>query len=399
MERVNAKGAIGETGSAPSASAEETFYGALQRKGLSRRDFMQFVGAVAGMLGLEASVIPRVVEALQQNKKLPLVWLEFQDCAGNTESFLRAAKPSIDEIILEAISVNYHETIMAPAGHLAEEVLQKTVRENPGGYLAVVEGSIPTADGGVYCTIGGRTALDIAREVCGNALATVAAGTCACYGGIPAAAPNPTGAVSVSAAVPGATVINLSACPFNAANVTALLVHYLTFGAFPATDSLGRPLFAYGKRIHDACERRAHFDQGQYAERFGDQGHRLGYCLYKLGCKGPSTYQNCPSVRWNEGMSWPIGAGHPCVGCSEPYFWDTMTPFYERLPNVAALGVDTSADRLGLGIVAGTAAAFTAHGIAKSIQRRRAEREAEAVEKARQKKESTEAGSGEQERR
>jgi hydrogenase small subunit len=353
---------------------EETFYQALERKGLSRRDFMQFVGAVAGMLGLDAAFVPRIAEALQAKRKLPLVWLEFQDCAGNTESFLRAAKPSVDEIILDAISLNYHETIMAAAGHLAEEVLEKTVRESKGQYIAVVEGSIPMADGGIYCTIGGRTALDIAREVCGNALATVAAGTCACFGGIPAAAPNPTGAVSVSAAVPGATVINLSACPFNAANITALLVHYLTFGEFPALDGLGRPRFAYGKRIHDACERRAHFDAGQYAEGFGDEGHRLGYCLYKLGCKGPATHQNCPTVRWNEGMNWPIGAGHPCVGCAEPYFWDTMTPFYERLPKVEGFGADASADAVGIGIVAGTAAAFTAHGILKSIQRRRADK-------------------------
>jgi hydrogenase small subunit len=365
--------------------AEETFYQALERKGLSRRDFMQFVGAVAGMLGLDAAFVPRIAEALQAKRKLPLVWLEFQDCAGNTESFLRAAKPSVDEIILDAISLNYHETLMAAAGHLAEEVLARTVRESKGGYIAVVEGSIPTADGGVYCTIGGRTALDIAREVCGNALATVAAGTCACFGGIPAAAPNPTGAVSVSAAVPGATVVNLSACPFNAANITAFLVHYLTFDEFPALDHLGRPLFAYGKRIHDACERRGHFDAGQYAERFGDEGHRQGYCLYKLGCKGPATYQNCPTVRWNEGMNWPIGAGHPCVGCAEPYFWDTMTPFYERLPKVDGFGVDVSADALGIGIVAGTAAAFTAHGIVKSIQTHRADK-AKASENERTKK-------------
>jgi hydrogenase small subunit len=352
---------------------EETFYQAIERKGLSRRDFMQFVGAVAGMLGLEAAFVPRIAEALQEKKKLPLVWLEFQDCAGNTESFLRAAKPSVDEIILDAVSVNYHETLMAAAGHLAEEVLAKTIRDSRGQYLAVVEGSIPTGDGGVYCTIGGRAAIDIAREVCGGALATLAAGTCACFGGIPAAAPNPTGALSVSAAVPGATVINLSACPFNAANVTAVLVHYLTFGRFPAVDGLGRPLFAYGKRIHDACDRRAHYDQGQYAERFGDEGHRQGHCLYKLGCKGPATYQNCPTVRWNEGTNWPIGAGHPCIGCAEPYFWDTMSPFYQRLPDVEGFGVDTSADRLGIGIVAGTAAAFTAHGIVKSIQRHRAD--------------------------
>jgi hydrogenase small subunit len=355
-------------------ASSETFYQALERKGLSRRDFMQFVGAVTGMLGLEATVIPTIAEALQSQPKVPLVWLEFQDCAGNTESFLRAAKPSVDEIILDAVSVNYHETIMAAAGHLAEDVLEKTVQEFPGQYIAVVEGSIPTAEDGIYCTIGGRTALDIAREVCGNALVTVAAGTCASFGGIPAAAPNPTGAISVAAAVPAATVVNLSACPFNAANITGLLVHYLTFGKLPALDSLGRPKFAYGKRIHDACERRAHFDAGQYATRFGDEGHRLGFCLYQLGCKGPATHQNCPTVRWNEGMNWPIGAGHPCVGCAEPAFWDTMTPFYERLPKVDGFGVDVSADTLGVGIVAGTAAAFTAHGIVKAAHRKKTER-------------------------
>lgn len=361
---------------------DETFYDAFCRRGLDRRRFLQFVGAVVGTLGLEQSAVGQVVKALETKKKLPLVWLEFQDCAGNTESFLRAAKPSVDEMILDAISVNYHETIMAAAGYLAEEVLERTVHQSPGQYVAVVEGSIPTADGGIYCTIGGRTALEIAREVCSHALVTIAAGTCASFGGLPAAAPNPTGAVSVRAAVPGIPVVNLSACPFNAANITALIVHYLTFGSLPATDELGRPFFAYGKRIHDACERRAHYDAGQYAERFGDEGYRMGYCLYKLGCKGPATYQNCPTVQWNEHTNWPVGAGAPCFGCAEPNFWDTMTPFYERLPNVEGFGVDVSVDALGVGLVVGTAAAFTTHGILKSIQRHRAKAAREAARAA-----------------
>lgn len=381
---VRLPGGVAGRGPRDARPGEETFYDALRRRGVNRRTFLQFVGSVAAMLGLERSAVAQVVEALERKRKIPLVWLEFQDCAGNTESFLRAARPSVDEIILDAISLNYHETIMAAAGHLAEEVLQKTVRESPSQYIAVVEGSIPLNDGGVYCTIGGRAAVDIAREVCGNALATVAAGTCACFGGLPAAAPNPTGAVSVRAAVPGATVINLSACPFNAANVTALLVHYLTFGSFPLTDDLGRPLFAYGKRIHDACERRAHYDAGQYAERFGDEGYRLGYCLYKLGCKGPAAYQNCPTVQWNEHTNWPVGAGAPCFGCSEPNFWDTMTPFYQRLPKVEGFGVDVDVDKLGVGLVAGTVAAFTTHGVLKSIQRRRAKAAKAAARAAKQ---------------
>jgi hydrogenase small subunit len=352
------------------ALRDETFYEAIARKGVDRRGFLKFCAAVAGMLGLSASGAAEVARALETKKKLPVVWLEFQDCAGNTESFLRAARPSVDEVILDAISLDYHETIMAAAGHQAEAALKRVVEQNRGKYLAVVEGSIPLADGGVYCTIGGRTALEIAREVCGGALATIAAGTCACFGGLPAANPNPTGAVSVEKAVPGITVINLSACPFNPANVTATLVHFLTFGRLPAVDALKRPLFAYGARIHDNCERRGHFDAGRYAERFGDEGHRRGYCLYRLGCKGPIAFQNCPSVRWNEGMSWPIGAGHPCIACASPDFWDKASPFYERLPNVEAWNVDANADKVGLAAVAVTGGAFALHGLAKGIQRR-----------------------------
>jgi hydrogenase small subunit len=223
-------------------------------------------------------------------------------------------------------------------------------------------------DNGVYCCVGGRTAVDIAREVCGNAFATIAVGSCAAYGGIPAAAPNPTGAVGVKEAVPEATVINLPGCPLNPDNLTALVVHYLTFNKLPAVDSHGRPLFAYGKRIHDACERRPHFDAGQYVEEWGDHGHKKGYCLYKMGCKGPATWHNCPTQRYNMKTSWPVGAGHGCVGCSEPLFWDSMTPFYRRLPNVPGFGIESTADKIGAGLAVATAAAFAAHGVISGLR-------------------------------
>ena len=206
-----------------------------------------------------------------------LVWLEFQDCAGNTESFLRASHPTVGDLILDSISLNYHETLMAAAGAQAESALAGTVRDFAGKYIALVEGSIPTAADGAYCTIGGRSALQIAREVCGQAAATIAVGTCATFGGIPAARPNPTGAVSVGDAVPGLkNLINMSACPMNAENITALLVYYMTMKQWPPLDRYRRPLFAYGKLIHDNCERRAHFDAGQYVEAWGDEAHRHG---------------------------------------------------------------------------------------------------------------------------
>jgi hydrogenase small subunit len=341
---------------------------ALTRRGISRRDFLKFCAAMTAVLALPSRYVSQVAAALEQASRPPLIWLEYQDCAGNTESLLRASKPTVAELVLDVLSLDYHETVMAAAGHQAEKSLMDTVGANPGKYLVVVEGSIPTRDRGIYCTIGGRTALDLVQEIGGNAAAIITAGTCAAYGGIPAAAPNPTGAVGVKDVVKGVPIINLPGCPMNVENLTAAIVHYLTFDAWPATDQLGRPLFAYGSRIHDDCERRAHYDAGQFVEEWGDEGHRKGWCLYKMGCKGPETFHNCPIVRWNEATSWPIGAGHGCVGCSEPNFWDTMTPFYERLPSVPGFGVEVTADQVGLGILAAVTGAFAIHGVASAIR-------------------------------
>jgi len=342
----------------------------LQQRSVSRRSFLKFCGAMTAALALPARYTGRIAEAMETKPRPPVLWLEYQDCAGDTESLLRAAQPSVAHLILDVLSLDYHETIMAPAGHQAEKSLRDTMKKYKGQYIVVVEGSIPTKDGGVYCTIAGRTALDLVKEVGSGAAAVIAAGTCAAYGGLPAAAPNPTGAVGVSKVLSstGVPVLNLPGCPLNVINLTATVVHYLTFGALPATDQFGRPLFAYGERIHDYCERRAHYDAGHYVQEWGDEGHRKGWCLYKMGCKGPETYHNCPVVRWNQGTNWPVGAGHGCVGCSQPGFWDSMTPFYRRLPNTPGFGVETSADKVGVGVVAGVAGAIALHGVASAIR-------------------------------
>ncbi|MGD0585435.1 MAG: hydrogenase small subunit [Oryzomonas sp.] len=341
----------------------------LRERGVSRRDFLKFCSAMTAAMALPVTFAPKVAQALDEVKRPPLVWLEFQDCAGDTEALLRSANPTVAEIVLDILSVDYHETIMAAAGHQAEAALQKTITDYRGKYICVVEGAIPMKDGGVYGCVGGTSHLDRARQVCGGALATIAVGTCASFGGIPAAVPNPTGAVGVREAVPGATVINLPGCPVNADNLTATVVHYLVFGKIPALDGHGRPLFAYGKRIHDNCERRAHFDAGQYVEHWGDDGHRKGFCLYRMGCKGPATFHNCPTQRYNDKTSWPVGSGHGCAGCSEPAFWDTMGPLYKRLPNVPGFGIEHTADEIGIGLAAGTAAAFAVHGVLNAIRK------------------------------
>ena len=196
----------------------------LKERGVSRRDFLKFCSAVTAAMALPATFAPKVAEALDSVKRPTLVWLEFQDCAGDTEALLRSANPTVGEIVLDILSVDYHETIMAAAGHQAEAALEKAINDYKGKYICVVEGSIPMKDGGVYGCVGGKSHLERARQVCGNAAATVAVGTCATYGGIAAAVPNPTGAVGVREAVPGATVINLPGCPVNADNLTATIV-------------------------------------------------------------------------------------------------------------------------------------------------------------------------------
>jgi len=350
--------------------SKHDLFRALQEKGVDRRRFIKFCSAMVATLALPPRYVAQVASALGKARKPVLVWLQFQDCAGNSESILRSSNPSVLEIVVDLLSWEYHELIMAGAGHQAEAALERVVREEKGKFIAVVEGAIPLADGGVYCTVGGRTALDIARHVCSNAAATIAAGACAWDGGLVAASPNPTGAVGIEEAVPTANVINLGGCPQNSANTAAVLVHYLTFGELPATDQYHRPLFAYGRIIHDQCERRAHYDAGRYVQEWGDEGHRKGWCLYKMGCKGPEATFNCPSVRWNDGTSWPVKAGHGCLACASHRFWDTRSPFYERLPKVPGFGVDVTAGEIGLVVTGAVAGATIVHGIASAIRDR-----------------------------
>jgi hydrogenase small subunit len=349
-------------------SHEESVLEACRKRGISRRQFLEFCATITATLALPSSYSKVVAQALAQRKKPVLVWMEFQDCTGNTESMLRSPHPTVEDVVLETLSWEYHETIMAGYGKHAEEALHRVVTEEKGKYLAVVEGSIPMADDGVYCCIAGRTALEIAREVCGNAAATISVGACAWDGGLVRSNPNPTGAVGVQEAVPGINVINLPGCPHNAANTAAVLVHYLTFGVMPALDPHNRPLFAYGHIIHDQCERRAHYDAGRYVQQWGDEGHRKGWCLYKMGCKGPEATYNCPTVRWNNATSWPVKAGHGCIACASPRFWDTKSPFYERLPQPPGFGVDVTVGQIGWTIVGAVAVANAAHGIGQIIR-------------------------------
>jgi hydrogenase small subunit len=339
----------------------------LDRRGVSRRDFLAFCRDVAIVLGLGASAAPRVAAALQSQKRPSVIWLQLQECTGCVESVLRSGEPGIAELILDLVSLDFNDTLMAAAGHAAEAAMHESMEANRGEYVLIVTGSIPMNEGGIYTVIGGRTAHDVLVEAADGAAAVVAVGACAHWGNIQAARPNPTGAVGVRDIIKDKPVLTVAGCPPIGDVITATIVHYLTFGNLPAMDAEGRPLFAYGARIHDQCSRRAHYDAGQYVETFDDAAARKGWCLYKVGCKGPATFAPCPIFQWNSGTNWPIGAGHPCLGCTEPNFWDTMTPFYDRLPNVAGFGVERRVDLIGAALALGATAGVAAHAIATSV--------------------------------
>jgi len=344
---------------------------------IHRRSFLKGCTLAAAALGLNESMIPRLVEAAGSPQRPPVVWLHFQECTGCTETLLRGSHPEVGTLILDLISLDYHETVMVAAGDQAEKSLQDTLTAHEGKFILVVEGAIPTKDDGIYCKIGGRTAMEILAEIAPKSAAVIAIGSCASFGGIQAADPNPTGAVGVRDLISGKQLINIPGCPPNPVSFLGTLLHYFTFNRFPTTDGLGRPLFAYGRKIHDHCERRPHFDEGRFVEQFGDEAHRKGYCLYKVGCKGPQTYANCPTARFNDAGVWPVGVGHGCVGCTEPDFWDSMTPFYDRLPDIKIPGhgkgivVDaTTAGKKILGVTAAAVAIHAAVGVGKQVAKK-----------------------------
>jgi hydrogenase small subunit len=272
----------------------------------------------AAAVGLSSVAATQIAEAAAKGLKPSVIWLHFQECTGCTESLLRTSHPALSELILDLVSLDYHETLFAAAGHQAEAALKSAMKQNAGKYVCIIEGAIPIKDDGIYCMIGGRTAIDIATEVAASAGAVIAIGSCASFGGVAAADPNPTGATGAPEVLKGKTVVTIPGCPANPYNLLGTVLQYATFGTLPALDDKGRPKFAYGRTIHEHCPRRAHFDAGRFAHQFGDAGHRQGYCLYKLGCKGPQTHANCSVLSFCEVVdAWPIGIGHPCVGCTE----------------------------------------------------------------------------------
>jgi hydrogenase small subunit len=338
-------------------------------QGYSRRDFLQFCSWIAATAGIHSTGLAQVVKALETKPRPPVVWFHFQECTCCSESFIRSSHPIVADVILDKISLDYTETLQAPAGKQAEASLHDTMTKHKGEYLMLVEGAVPMAENGIYCCIAGRSAKDILNEAAQGAKAIVAWGSCASNGCIQAAKPNPTGATPVHKLISGVPVINVPGCPPIAEVMAGTIVHLLAFERIPELDGLNRPKAFYSRRVHDTCYRRPNYDAGLFVESFDDENARRGYCLYKMGCRGPVTYNSCGVMRWNNGVSYPIQSGHGCIGCSEASFWDNG-PFYQHLAAFPGFGIETTADTVGVVVGAATAIGIAAHAITTNIRKR-----------------------------
>jgi hydrogenase small subunit len=328
----------------------------LVRQGISRRVLLKYCSYMAGLMALPADAAGAMAEGLARARRQSVIWLSFQECTGCTESLTRSFNPTLEELIFNLISLDYHHTLQAASGAAAEQARRAAMAENEGKYLVVVDGSVPTGDGGVYSTIAGVSNLEMLQETAAHAMALISVGTCAAFGGIPHASPNPTGAVAVSDIIKDKPIINISGCPPIAEAIAGTISYLIAFGKLPELDAQNRPRAFFGDSIHDRCYRRPFYDRGMFARGFDDEGARKGWCLYEVGCKGPVTYNACATLKWNGGVSFPIQSGHGCIGCSEPNFWD-KGGFYRPLPQGTQIAprAMTAAAVAGVALGAGTA--------------------------------------------
>jgi len=331
---------------------------------------MKFSTYMAAFMGLESTMVGQIAQSLENTPRLPVIWEHYQECTCCSESFIRSNHPIVADIILDKISLDYTLTLMAASGHQAEAAKHETMKKYKGEYILCVEGSIPMGDDGNYCCIAGKSAKESFLEAAEGAKAIIAWGSCASNGCVQAAKPNPTEATPIHKIVKNKPIIRVPGCPPIGEVMAGIIVHVVAFGRLPKLDRLGRPKAFYGKRVHDSCYRRPYYDAGLFAESFDDQNAKNGYCLYKVGCKGPMTYNSCGTIKWNNGVSYPIQSGHGCIGCSEEDFWDNG-PFYERTTKVPGFSEEGIADDIGKVAAGVLAGGIAVHAVAANISKRK----------------------------
>ncbi|WP_104742059.1 hydrogenase small subunit [Helicobacter ailurogastricus] len=357
-------------------NADKNIHEEMAKSGFERRDFIKWAGAMTATFALPASFTPLMAKAVEVANRLPVIWLHMAECTGCSESLLRSEDPSIDSVIFDYINLEYHETIMVASGHQADLSLEQAIEKHKGNYVLMVEGGIPKGTE-YFLTMGAqaRTGAQECIHAAEHAKAIFAIGTCSSFGGVQAAYPNPSNAQSLDKII-SQPIVNVPGCPPSEKNIVGNIIYFIMFGTLPRLDAYNRPTWAYGHRVHDLCERRGHFDAGEFVQHFGDENAKNGFCLYKVGCKGPYTFNNCSKLRFNSHTSWPIQAGHGCIGCSEPNFWDTMSPFEEPISNrlivpvttaFGGAGADKVADTVGVVALSASAIGIAAHALISGL--------------------------------
>jgi len=364
-------------------------YDLLAVRGVSRRDFVKYCSYIAGMLGLSEAAGPRIAAAVAKGAKLkPALWLNGGSCTGCTESMAQVDTPDVATIVLEILSLNYFETIMAAAGDWAEENIADTIKE--GRYLVIYEGSVMNGQDGNTLLVNGKKGTEILAEAAAEADAVMAVGACAVDGGWVAAHPNPAGATGVQAFLDqqkiATPVVNIPCCPMNPEWVVAMVVQWLLIAEddpavflektdltqvtyhdryFDADVTLNYPTYVVASSIHDNCPRRGHFENGEFVTEFGSPEEAMGYCLYKVGCKGPQTFTQCPVTRWNRSVSWCVHSGSPCIGCGGLSWVDNNAPFFKRLSSMQVGGDVGNVQPGTIGAIVGGVAVvgLVAHGL------------------------------------
>ncbi len=358
----------------------------LEAHGVSRRSFMKLCGAVAVAAGLGSAGIPKVAYALEDKiigattgKLFPAIWIEGASCTGCTESFAQVDTPDPATVVLELLSLNYCETLSAAAGFSMEEAKERTIKA--GNYILVYEGAVLEGWNGNALRVAGEPGTKHLLEAAENAAAVVALGSCAVNGGWMGADPNTSSALGVQKFLEKngikTPVVNIPGCPANPEWLVAVLVDVVMMGQLPELDSYNRPTGIFGQTIHDNCERRGHFENGEFVYEYGSKEEALGYCLYPLGCKGPQTHANCGVTLWNHGRSWCVKSGAPCIGCCEAdpnnpkdNWVQVHTPFAARLRDLR-IGNFTFSPDAAAGVVTGAvAAALVAHGVGMKVSGR-----------------------------
>ncbi len=306
-----------------------------------RRDFLKTAGVLgtAAVYDLFTADLRRLF-AQAADGQTHVAWLQGASDSGCTVSLLQGVNPDLVDVITQfRLAIDFHPTIMLPSGEDAMDVLQSMKRGRFPLDVLVIEGAVPR---GYNCTLGEQKKGPIpfeswVRSLGKKARYIVAIGTCAAYGGIPAAAPNPTGARGVTQVISPRNVINIPGCPPHPDWIVLTLATVLS-GRMPALDRHRRPVAFFDEDLHDDCPFEDDYEDDRFASQFGASG-----CLYKLGCKGKVTHGDCQRRLWNnktnaciagprQGRTRLYHAGAPCIGCTEPGFPDPpFSPFFVPL--------------------------------------------------------------------